>query len=317
MNSKPRKSSLAFLGLLLTGLLFPSCLPERKSASKNPFAVPAQPDVPGNNLPAKTRAELGRMLFFDPLLSGSNARACVDCHRPGLGWADGSKRPRLENGAPGSAHVPSLFNIGFVREHYRGGKKKTLEELAALAIVSPGQMNQNPEELVRELGANEHYRYLIKRSYALRRLDIKTVSLALANYMRTIISRDSSFDRWQEGDKNAIGDSAKQGFRIFKGKAGCLQCHSGFNFSDGKRRPSTNGRLVRTPSLRDIALSSPYMHDGSRKNLHEVLDSHPAAFRSSKKAALTSEEKRLVIKFLITLSGKKNPHAYPVLPRIH
>lgn len=215
-----------------------------------------------------------------------------------------------------------------------------MEEQAAGPIQAPGEMNQNVDELVKELSAIGGYKILFDKAYPGEGITLATITKAIASYERTIVARDSPFDRWRAGNKNAISDSAKNGFALFEGKARCVICHSGFNFTNNnfhnlgiKKDKPDPGRFAvtkvqmnlgafKTPTLRNVALSAPYMHNGMYKTLEEVIEHYDRGGDDKtnldpqmKPLALTVQEKKDLVEFMKSLTDVRPiTVTYPVLP---
>jgi cytochrome c peroxidase len=253
-----------------------------------------RPDIlppPLNNATTAERVELGRALFFDPRLSGSNWISCATCHNPGLGWADGLPTG-IGNGMESLPRsTPTVLNTAYNKFQFWDGRARTLEEQALAPIVEAGEMHQDIGMLVEELAAIAGYVGLFEQAYPAEGITESTISRAIAAYERTLITTDAPFDLWVGGDETAIDDAAKRGFELFEGKARCAVCHHGFNFQDdgfhnigltSKGEPDPGRYAVRpiaavmgafkTPTLRELARTAPYMHDGSYVTLRAVLE---------------------------------------------
>lgn len=283
------------------------------------------------------RVKLGKTLFFDPRLSGSNWISCATCHNPGMGWSDGLPTGIGEGQKALLRATPTIINTAFNHLQTWDGRFRSLEEQAMGPIGSSGEMNQKPEELVKELKAIPGYVEMFKDAYPGRGITKDTISMALASFERTIISAKAPFDRWIQGDENAISMKAKRGFELFEGKAHCATCHSGYNFTDDgfhniglkgndigrfavKAVDVTKGAF-KTPTLRNIEQTAPYMHNGAYTTLEEVIDHYVRGgdIKSNlspnfKKAELSESEKSELLAFLKTLTGEPIKITYPDLP---
>lgn len=297
---------------------------------------------PSDNPYSKAKDELGRMLFFDPILSGSGSRSCSSCHNPALSWGDGLPRAVGESHKPLSLRTPTLLNVAWTPILGWDGKFRSLEHVAFQGpITSPGNMNRKEKDLIAALSAIPGYR----RAFAAAFPDSpkpsrETIEAALATFERTVVSGAAPFDRWIDGDEGAISEAAKRGFDLFNGKAGCAECHSGWNFTDqsfhdvgtatgddiGRARlfpSSTKLRYAfKVPTLRDVARRAPYMHDGSETTLEAVIDLYdrggidrPSRSELIKPLGLSAREKADLIAFLKTLTQDPAPFAAPALPR--
>lgn len=238
-------------------------------------------------------ATLGKMLYFDPRISGAQNMSCASCHNPSFGWetpvdgAVGAMNTRL------SRHAPTVLNQAWVHPYFWDGRADTLEEQAAGPITAPAEMNASFEDVVARLNAVAEYRSWFAELFPDEGITQNTITLSIATYERTIVSGWAPFDRWVEGDETAISEAAKRGFELFVGDAKCVACHSSWNFSDnqfydiglptddaGRAQFEPNNQSAKhafkTPGLRNISLRAPYMHNGSITTLREVV-AHYAA----------------------------------------
>ncbi|MEA2984845.1 MAG: cytochrome c peroxidase [Alphaproteobacteria bacterium] len=294
---------------------------------------------PQDNPYSPAKAELGRLLFFDPLLSGSEVRSCGHCHNPGLSWGDGL--PRAIGELQISVRSPTLIDIAWVPTLGWDGKFPSLEAVTFGPILGKGNMNlPTSEVLISRLSAIPGYVKAFNDSFNDKSITRNNIELALATYQRTIVAAESPFDRWVNGDESAIDAAAKRGFNLFTGKARCAECHSGPAFTDGsfhdigtaQGEDIGRGRLFptsvklkyafKTPTLRDVARRAPYMHDGSVATLEQVIALYDRGgierpSRSSKiiPLGLNEKEKSDLLAFLSTLNGAPEPALVPVLPR--
>lgn len=272
---------------------------------------------------------LGEQLFFDPRLSGDNTMSCATCHSPKKAFGDGLATPKGANGKALARNSPSLLNVGFYNSFFWDGRAKTLEEQALLPIESPEEMNQNLDQLERELSAIPGYVEQFKRVFHTG-VTRQGIAQALAVFQRSLVTGPSSVDRYLAGEEGALSDSAKRGLELFQGDAGCVRCHRGPTLSDGKLYrlgvsfadpglTSVTGRKedagkFRTPSLRNIAETGPYMHDGSKATLFDAVEFYyrGAPARAPDGAALDIEplsgrsysEIADLVAFLEALSGE-------------
>lgn len=300
------------------------------------------PDIPfpDEDPYTKAKADLGRMLFFDPILSGSGARSCASCHRPGLSWGDGLPLALGEDQKPLSVRAPTLLDIAWIPILGWDGKYRNLESVAFGPITNPANMNGDEQKLLAALAAIPGYRAAFARAFDDGAVSRPHVEEALATFERTIVAAPAPFDRWIAGDENAISERAKRGFDLFNGKANCSQCHSGWNFTDGsfydigeaKEDDIGRGRIFanspklrhafKTPTLRDVARRAPYMHDGSVATLAQVIDLYdrggidrPSRSELIRPLGLSDEEKADLLAFLETLTSDPASFSVPELPR--
>jgi len=278
-------------------------------AGPEPLTLPADPanyapnplvgpmTIPADNPITVDKATLGWQLWFDKRLSGKGDRNCYGCHVNEKGLTDGLvKNTNANTGAPLPRHTPTMWNIGYHTEWYWDGRAKTLEgqALAAWKLANMGAKDPDADkvrdDVVARLNAVPSYQEQFKKVFG-GPADEKNVVMALATYMRTIVSRETAFDKFTAGDQSALTDAQKRGWQTFQ-DAKCTNCHRGLLFTDlayhnvgigvvdGK--PTDVGRFTvtkeekdtgafKTPTLRDVARSGPYFHDGSVASLQEAV----------------------------------------------
>jgi cytochrome c peroxidase len=305
---------------------------------RGPPAIPYPKDNPYSH----AKYELGRTLFFDPILSGEKVRSCSSCHNPGLSWADGQPRALGEKQQPlGSGlRTPTLLNVAWTPKLGWDGHFSTLEGVAIGPITATDNMNLPADALLARLSAIPGYVNAFDAAFGQGDITVLKLEQALATFERSIVSNEAPFDHWVAGDDNAIGAAAKRGFALFNGKANCAACHTGWTFTDtsfhdigvAKNDDIGRGRLFpssvklkyafKTPTLRDVARRGPYMHDGSLTTLEDVIDLYDRGGidRASRddqihQLNLPQGEKADLIAFLQTLNGAPKPFAVPTLPR--
>lgn len=260
-----------------------------------PTSPPGWPAIrwPSDNPYSPEKAVLGRRLFFDPVLSRTKDRACAWCHAPAAAFAD----PRRSAFSLGvglgvtTRNSPVLVNLVYGDLFMWDGRSISLEDQALSPLLSPLEMDMTVQEVIDRLTADSVYVRFFRQAFGGSGITSQTVTQALATYQRTLISRDSPFDRWRAGDSTALSPAAKRGAALFSGgKAGCARCHApplftdhGFHNigldavttdagrSDITNNPSDAGKF-KTPTLRNIAESNPYMHDGRFNSLQEVIE---------------------------------------------
>jgi cytochrome c peroxidase len=310
-----------------------------KAASWDSYKRPAEIPFPEDNPYSAAKAELGRLLFFDPMLSGSQTRSCAHCHNPGLSWGDGL--PKAIGEAILTVRSPTLIDIAWVPQFGWDGKFADLEAVTFGPITGKGNMNlPEPAILIDRLSAVPGYVRGFAASFGENAITRRNIELALATYQRTIVANEAPFDRWIKGDETAIDRAAVRGFELFNGKARCAECHSGPSFTDGsfhdigtaQGTDIGRGRLFpksvklqhafKTPTLRDVVRRAPYMHDGSVPTLEAVIALYdrggierPSRSVKISPLRLTDGEKSDLVAFLRTLDGAPEPVSVPVLPR--
>jgi cytochrome c peroxidase len=263
--------------------------------------------VPESNPLTREKVQLGRRLFFDKRLSRDGTLACASCHDPLLAFSDGRVVARGIHDAEGTRNAPALINRGYGSSFFWDGRAKSLEQQALEPILNP-----------RELGLTEAE--LEQRT----KLTTSEVTAALASFVRTIRSGDSRFDRYTAGQLNALNALEKAGLTVFRGRGNCSTCHPGANFTDEQFHNTgvawRDGALVdrgagegkfKTPTLREVSRTAPYMHDGSLMTLEDVIEFYSEGGRPNpnidaqiRPKNFTAEEKRALLAFLQTLTGR-------------
>lgn len=309
------------------------------AAPRDSYLRPEKVPAPSNNLVTPERVALGKALFFDPRLSGSNWISCATCHNPALGWSDALPTAIGHGMKILGRATPTVLNTAYQRKQMWDGRFRTLEEQALGPIAADVEMSQNLDEVVAELKEIAGYHALFDKAYPGEGINKGTIAKAIASFERTIVSNDAPFDRWIKGDEKAMSDSAKQGFALFEGKANCTACHQGFNFIDdgfhniGLKGNQDAGRhaevpvavmmgAFKTPTLRDVALTAPYMHNGMYKTLAEVVahynrggDVKDNLDPNMKPLNLTDQEQKDIVEFLKALTGEQMAVTVPHLPQ--
>jgi cytochrome c peroxidase len=301
-----------------------------------PRAIPFPKDDPNS----AAKLALGRMLFFDPILSGAEVRSCSTCHDPGLSWADGRPRAIGEKQEMLPLRTPTLLNVAWTPKLGWDGHFRDLESVAMAPITATNNMDLTASKLLDRLDNIPGYVEAFHSAFGPGAVTGHEVEMALATFERSIVSGQAPFDRWINGNPTAIGAAAKRGFVLFNGKANCSACHSGWAFTDtsfhdiGTARGNDIGRgqlfpksvalryAFKTPTLRDVARRAPYMHDGSVPTLQAVIDlydrggiARPSRDPNIRPLGLSADEKADLIAFLETLTEKGKAVETPALPR--
>jgi len=334
------RTSITLFAFLCAAATFAPSAWLRAAASRDEYRRPAAIPYPDQNPHSAEKAELGRMLFFDPILSGSRARSCASCHNPSLSWGDGLARAIGEGQQPMGLRAPTLLNVAWVPRLGWDGKFRDLESVAFAPITSAANMNLPEADLIARLEAVPGYVQSFAAAFDEGSITRARIEAALATYERSIVSETAPFDRWIMGEESAIDMPAKRGFELFRGKAHCAKCHSGWAFTDssfhdiGSASGNDIGRgrlfptsvklryAFKTPTLRDVARRAPYMHNGSLATLEDVIALYdrggierPSRSELIAPLALTPTEKADLVAFLNTLTGEPQAVALPVLPR--
>lgn len=314
---------------------------ETSSTTPDPWLRPSTVPFPADNAPNEARIDLGRTLFFDPRLSGSGFLSCASCHNPAMGWSDGMPTGLGHDFKRLGRATPTILNAVYQPLLMWDGRKPNLEAQALGPIESPGEMNMPLDELVRKLKSIRGYAPLFEKGYPGESISTETVGKALASFERTVVSTEAPFDRWRKGDKAALSVSAQRGFDLFQNKASCAKCHQDFNFTDngfhniGVKSLSDKedeGRFAhrkvkilkgafKTPTLRDIELTAPYMHNGIYKTLEEVVDHYDRGGDNKSNLSpniqplgLSDQEKKDLVAFMKALTGTQMRVEIPQLP---
>lgn len=276
--------------LYLASLALCQAISSPPAQSAPPVGLP-EVTHPKDNPSSDAKVELGRMLYFDKRLSADNTVSCASCHDPKMGWSNNDATAVGVGGQRGGRSAPSIINSAYQKFQFWDGRAGTLEEQALGPIANPIEMNLPIEEAVKRLSAIEGYQKRFKEVFG-SEVNKDNLAKAIAAFERTIVSGNAPYDRFKAGEKTALGDEAQVGMKLFFGKANCSACHNGPHFSDsafhnlgvgasakeidqGRRKISNiegDHGAFRTPTLREIARSAPYMHDGSLKTLEEVVD---------------------------------------------
>lgn len=288
--------------------------------------LPAPPEDPQNPAtPAKV--ELGRQLFEDTRLSGDQSLSCESCHPAEMGYAEAVPFSAGAEGQPMPRHTPTLLNAAYSRFINWDGKFASTAQLVPAVLANPRNMNMQDEAvLVARLESVAEYRAQFREVFGGPPSN-QRVAQALDAYVRTLTTPNSPFDRYAAGDKRALTDAQKRGLTLFVGKAECTLCHRGPNFADDQFhalgiRGDDPGRFkvtgaeadryaFKTPTLRNVELTAPYMHDGSLPTLRDVIDFYDAGGGAQqpksvllRRLNLTAREKADLVAFLESLTGK-------------
>lgn len=248
---------------------------------------------PKDNPQTAAKVSLGKQLYFDKRLSRDNDISCASCHDPAKGWSNGEQFATGFQGKKGGRNSPTVINVAFGRLQFWDGRAKDLEDQALGPIQNPIEMNLTLEEAVARLNAIDGYKKQFQDVFGTDATS-EGIAKAIAAFERTVLSGDAPYDKFKAGDEKALSASAQRGMKLFFGKAVCSACHAGKNFTDngfhnvgvgmGKNpEEADGGRFAvsklggdrgsfKTPTLREISRSGPYMHDGSMKTLDEVIE---------------------------------------------
>ena len=290
---------------------------------KPPLGLKPLP-IPADNPLTPDKVELGKQLYFDKRLSRDDTISCASCHDPKKGWSNGEPFATGVRGQVGGRSAPTIINAAYSDLQFWDGRALALEGQALGPIQNPIEMDMSLDEVVAKLNKIDGYRAAFRKVF---NTDVTSegIAKAIASFERTCLSGDAPFDRFKAGDKAALSDSAQRGMKVFFGKAQCSSCHTGHSFTDfsfhnigismEKEKPDPGRHEVtkvlgdkggfKTPTLREISRSAPYMHDGRFKTLADVVDyydkgafNNPQLDEAIFPLKLSTQEKADLVKFL-------------------
>ena len=313
-------------------------------------------DHPASNPHSRAKEVLGRKLFFDPRLSGSGQMACASCHDPDLGWADGRTTSFGHSRKHLARNAPTIRNAAFQTHLFWDGRAASLEEQARAVLANPDEMRADPHEVVRVLEAEPEYRNLWREAFGAEQASIERAAAAIACFERTVVGGGSRFDAFVKGNREALSDEAVLGLDLFRRDARCINCHHGPAFSDGGFHdvglsnygrpfedlgrakvtgdPADTGKF-RTPTLRDVTATAPYMHNGlfeldvaltlynagmptaARKQGQEDDPAFPVKSPLLKPLGLNRQDLADLTAFLASLEEPKRRVRPPEIPGLH
>lgn len=313
-------------------LMAPTALAANEYTPRLPLGLDAEEyKIPKDNLPTKEKVELGRALYFDVRLSANDRIACATCHTPKNGFTDGQPVSQGIRNQQGGRSAPTVINRAFSTLQFWDGRAGSLEEQAKGPLTNPIEMGMpSHNAVVKKLKKIKGYRAWFKKVFK-KDLNIDDLAKAIAAFERTVLSGNSRYDRYAAGDKNALADSEIRGLELFEGKARCATCHSGFNFSDeeyhnigvgwdtgmadlGRYMVTKNADEIgsfKTPTLRDISKTAPYMHDGGEATLEQVVEfynnggkTNPYLDPLMEPLNLSAKEIKDLVQFMKALDGE-------------
>ncbi len=291
---------------------------------------------PKDNPLTKEKVELGKLLFFDTRLSANETISCASCHVPSLAFTDGQPTSTGIHGQKGGRNAPTAINRVFSAAQFWDGRAATLEEQSVGPFANPIEHGfKDHDELMAKVKAIAGYGPLFERAFGSPDVTTDLIGKAIASFQRTLLSGNSNYDRFTIGnEEQALSANAQNGLRVFLGKGQCLRCHFGFNFTDEQfhnlgtgwdqqsKLFADVGRLAvtkqsedlgafKTPTLREVAKTAPYMHDGHLATLREVVDFYdrggipnPWLDPAIKPLNLTDQEKTDLVEFMESLNGE-------------
>jgi len=303
---------------------------------------------PQDNPYTKEKAELGRILYFDKRLSSDNTISCASCHNIPCAYSDCRSIAIGIDHSKGTRHSPTIINAAYSPHLFWDGRASSLEEQCKGPVANTNEMSKTKDvhEAHRECAARVRaiagYRPMFKEAFGHEDITMDDIAKAIATFERTVLSGNSPWDRYVAGDRTALTEQQRRGIQVFK-KALCSFCHADSNFTDNKfhnigigmdspdpdlgRYVITHEKLdwgaFKTPTLRDVEHTAPYMHDGSLKTLEEVVDYYDKGGIKNKNLHplmkdlhLSAQDKKDLVSFLMALSGEgwknfKEPTKFP------
>lgn len=333
-GKRAQRALLAF-GLLTSVLMAaaqPSeTLPLLRLERVRPLGLDLYMPVPEDNPLTTEKVALGRRLFFDPILSRDYSLSCATCHDPRRMFTDGLPVAVGVDYRKGKRNTPSLLNRAWGKSFSWNGRSTSLEEQVLMPIENPDEFDMTRGSVLTRLQEHSDYPILFESVFG-RSIEVEDLGRAIASYVRTILSGNAPVDRYLNGDHEALSEQARDGLRLIRGKANCTACHIGPTFTDEQfhntgvafknEKLNDEGRFAvtvnekdrgafKTPSLRNVADTAPYMHDGSLTTLQDVIDFYNRGGNPNSRLDeelhplnLTSEEKQAVVSFLRALNGR-------------
>ena len=301
-----------------------------------------QAPIPSTNLSYTQKVDLGKQLYFETRLSKNNSVSCALCHNPGTGFADARQFSIGAFGTSGGRQAPTVYNTGFIPLQFWDGRAGSLEEQAIGPIHNPIEMAEMHETVVPKIAKIPAYQKQFQLIFG-GGASLQHIAEAIAAFERTIVSQNSAFDKYVMGEGGAMNEAAVRGLALFRGKARCILCHNGPNFTDNQfhnlgvpqvgplkedlgrymvTRAQRDKGAFKTPTLRSVVETAPYMHDGVFKTLEEVIDfldagggRNPNLSSLMKPLGLSSAEKADLVEFLKALTGAPLKVTVPKLPK--
>lgn len=314
---------------------------------KAPLGLPPVP-IPADNPPTAETIALGRRLYYDPALSVDNTISCASCHGPECGFADETPVSLGVRQQKGARNSPTVLNSAYWKEQFWDGRAPSLEKQAEGPMQNPVEMAHTLAGVEQKVMADASYREEFKKAFGSDQITYEMVEKAIASFERTVLCGNSAFDRFQfGGDKKALSDSAQRGLKVFLDpkKGNCNACHmieekyalftdnkyhnlgvgvdTRGNFADIGRfevtKVESDRGAFRTPTLRNIAKTAPYMHDGSLKTLKDVIDFYVGGGNSNPHLDkeihaldfLTGRERADLVAFMESLTCEAPPNVGP------
>ncbi len=276
--------------------------------------------------------ELGKMLFFDPRLSKSGFISCNSCHNLSMGGTDNIPTSIGHAWQQGPINAPTVLNASMNLAQFWDGRAKDLKEQAGGPIANPGEMASTHKVAVEVLNSMAQYRARFEKAFGSDLVDIDRVTTAIAAFEETLVTPGSRFDKWLEGDKNALNNQELEGYKLFK-SSGCVGCHNGpavgstlyqkfgvyypyKTTSKAEGRKAVTGKdsdlnVFKVPTLRNIELTYPYFHDGAVATLEDAVKTMG---KLQLDRDFNKKEIDSIVAFLKTLTGEQPDIKMPIMP---
>lgn len=314
-----------------------------------------KPVYPAYNPFSEEKQKLGKLLFFDPRMSISNQIACASCHDPELAWGDGKRVSYGHSRKAGKRNAMTILNTAYFEHLFWDGRAGSLEEQAIFPVQDQVEMNTALKAMVKNIASIKGYAPIFKEAFGSAKVTQERIQYAIATFERSVLSRHSRFDAFMRGNKKALRDEEVLGLHLFRTKARCINCHNTPLFSDNQfhndgqtllgSKMQDLGRYThtrdlqdvgkfRTPSLREVNISGPWMHHGNFPTIRDVIEyynlGNPSPIQRAavvpdslkkygrsamlKKLNLKEEEKQALEAFLKSISTQVNKIMPPELP---
>ncbi|PIR21198.1 MAG: cytochrome-c peroxidase [Deltaproteobacteria bacterium CG11_big_fil_rev_8_21_14_0_20_47_16] len=298
-------------------------------------------NIPKTSTLTQNEVELGRILYFDPRLSADGTVSCATCHKPEEGWGEHEAVSTGIRGQKGVRNAPTVVNSTFMGSQFWDGRAASLEEQALGPLVNPIEMgNKTVKDVVTRIKTIQGYLPYFEKTFHQGPTE-ENLARAIAAFERTVLSANSRYDQYLKGDQSALNPAEVRGLAVFMGKGRCVLCHVGPTFSDSQfhnigvgmaaEKPDMGRHVVtkkkedvgafKTPGLRDLLKTSPYMHDGSQLTLEEVVEFYDKGGEPNDHLDpritplhLTAEEKADLVQFMKALEG--NPYPFVKAPEL-
>ncbi len=286
--------------------------------------------APKRNENPRQIADLGKKLFFDPRLSANGKMSCATCHKPERAFTNGERVAKGVHGDSGERNVPTLINRNGTRRQFWDGRVDSLEDQVVVVITSSVEMAADFQEIIKRLREDEAYPQLFERAFGADGMDARKISRAIAAFERTLQAGEAPYDRYLAGNKKAMSAEQVRGMNLFFNEFKCATCHSGPNFSDEELRarcyPATNNlsqfvpihieksKWVKTPTLRNLKYTGPYLHRGTLDTIEQVVDFYSPSFQVGVDrlpdtklpvVKINAQQRKDVVEFLKSLSADR------------